>query len=392
MGMLSGVKVVDLSRVMSGPYCTALMADLGAEVIKIETPGTGDDSRRFGPYVNGYSVYFAQLNRNKKSVTLNLKEPAALDVLHRLVADADVVVENFRPGVAQRLGVDHATLSKINPRLVYLSISGFGQQGEMREQPAYDLVIQAMSGLMNITGRPDGDPTCVGESVADMWTGLFGSWAVLAALFARERTGEGRYIDLAMFDAMVALQVTAFSRLLADGHAPSRVGNQHPMTVPVNSFPTRDGHVVVVVSHDGAFRKFAAMIGAPALAEDPRFRDNASRRANEAALAALITKWTQAHAVEEVLAACREADIPAGPVWDLAQAHRQLQANASPLLQTAQHPAVGSLQFLLQPARFSESPSMQQRDPVLGEHTVEVLTGLGFDRDAIEKLRQGRAI
>jgi CoA:oxalate CoA-transferase len=392
MGMLSGVKVVDLSRVMSGPYCTALLADLGAEVIKIETPGGGDDSRRFGPYVNGYSVYFAQLNRNKKSVTLNLKESAALDVLNKLVADADVLVENFRPGVAQRLGVDHATLSKINPRLVYLSISGFGQESEMREQPAYDLVIQAMSGLMNITGHADGDPTCVGESVADMWTGLFGSWAVLAALFARERSGEGRYIDLAMFDAMTALQVTAFSRLVADGQAPSRVGNQHPMTVPVNSFPTRDGHVVVVVSHDGAFRNFATMIGRSSLAEDPRFRDNAARRTNEPELAAVITEWTKAHSVEEVLAACRKADIPAGPVWDLAQAHGQLQANASPLLQTVQHPAIGSLQLLLQPARFSDARSMQQRDPVLGEHTFEVLNRLGFSPDAIERLKQGRAI
>jgi CoA:oxalate CoA-transferase len=359
-------------------------------VIKIETPGSGDDARRFGPYVNGYSVYFAQLNRNKKSVTLNLKDAGALEV-HKLVAEVDVVVENFRPGVAARLGVDYATLSRINPRLVYLSISGFGQQGEMREQPAYDLVIQAMSGLMNITGAPDGPPTCVGESVADMWTGLFGSWSVLAALFARERGGPGRYIDLAMFDAMMALQVTAFSRLLADGRAPTRVGNQHPMTVPVNSFPARDGHVVVVVSHDGAFRKFAAMIGRPALADDPRFGDNAARQAHEAELRALVTEWMQAHSVEEVLAACREADIPAGPVWDLAQAHRQLQDNASPLLQAAQHPAIGGLQFMLQPARFSEAPASARRDPVLGEHTDEVLGGLGLGPSEIEQLKKRRA-
>ncbi len=328
----------------------------------VPTPGSGDDSRHFGPYVNGYSVYFAQLNRNKKSVTLNLKDAGALEVLHQLAAEVDVVVENFRPGVAHRLGVDYDTLSRINPRLVYLSISGFGQHGEMRAQPAYDLVIQAMSGLMNITGAPEGPPTCVGESVADMWTGLFGSWSVLAALFARERGGPGRYIDLAMFDAMMALQVTAFSRLLADGQAPSRVGNQHPMTVPVNSFPARDGHVVVVVSHDGAVRKFAALIGRPGLADDPRFAGNAARHAHEAELAALVSEWTRAHSVEEVLAACRESDIPAGPVWDLAQAHRQLQDNASPLLQAAQHPAIGSLQLLLQPARFSGAPAAARRD------------------------------
>jgi len=174
LGMLSGIKVVDLSRVMSGPYCTALLADMGAEVIKIETPQGGDDARHFGPYVNGHSIYFAQLNRNKKSVALNLKQPEACDALRKLVANADVVVENFRPGVAQRLGVDYASMSAINPRLVYLSISGFGQEGALRDQPAYDLVIQAMSGLMHITGDPQGGPTSVGESVADMWTGLFG--------------------------------------------------------------------------------------------------------------------------------------------------------------------------------------------------------------------------
>jgi CoA:oxalate CoA-transferase len=391
MGMLSGVRVLDLSRVMWGHFCTALLAALGGVFIKIETPGSGDDSRRFGPYVNGYSVYFAQLNRNKKSVTLNLKDPEALAVLHKMAAQVDVVVENFRPGVAQRLGVDYASLGALNPRLVYLSISGFGQEGEMREQPAYDLVIQAMSGLMNITGSPEGPPTAVGESVADMWTGLFGSWSVLAALLARERGGAGRYIDLAMFDAMMALQVTAFSRLLADGQAPSRVGNRHPMTAPVNSFPAKDGFVVVVVSHDGAFRKFAEIIGHPGLPEDPRFRDNAGRRAHDAELTALITGWTQTRPVAEILAACRNADIPAGPVWDLAQAHRQLQANGSPLLQTADHPVAGSLQFLLQPARFSDAPAAPQRDPVLGEHTVEVLTQFGVGEAEIDRLKQRRA-
>ncbi len=390
--MLSGIKVVDLSRVMSGPYCTALLADMGAEVIKIETPGSGDDARHFGPYVNDYSVYFAQLNRNKKSITLNLKQPEAIEVLRKLVADADVVVENFRPGVAQRLGVDYASLSAVNPRLVYLSISGFGQSGDLREQPAYDLVIQAMSGLMHITGNPDGDPTCVGESVADMWTGLFGSWSVLAALLARERGGPGRYIDLAMFDAMLALQVTAFSRLLADGQAPLRVGNRHPMTTPVDSFPARDGHVVLVVSHDGAFRKFAEMIGQPELADDPRFQDKAARSAHEKELKSIIAAWTRLHAVEQVLAACRQADIPAGPVWDLAQAHAQLQTQSGHMLHALPHPLCGPMQFMLQPARFSDAPAEPQRDPTLGEHTVEVLTGLGLDASEIEQLKQRKAI
>ncbi|WP_242490083.1 CaiB/BaiF CoA transferase family protein [Noviherbaspirillum cavernae] len=390
--MLSGIKVVDLSRVMSGPYCTALLADMGAEVIKIETPGSGDDSRHFGPHVNDYSVYFAQLNRNKKSITLNLKQPEACEVLRKLVADADVVVENFRPGVAKRLGVDYESLSAINPRLVYLSISGFGQSGNLREQPAYDLVIQAMSGLMHITGTPDGDPTCVGESIADMWTGLFGSWSILAALLSRERGGPGRYIDLAMFDAMLALQVTAFSRLLADGKAPMRVGNRHPMTTPVDSFPARDGHVVAVVSHDGAFRKFAAMIGKPELNDDPRFCNKTVRSANVDELKAIISAWTRTHTVEEVLSDCREADIPAGPVWDLATAHRQLQEQSTHMLHAMAHPLCGPMQFMQQPARFSDAPNEAQRDPMLGEHTVEVLKGLGMNDADIEQLKQRQAI
>jgi CoA:oxalate CoA-transferase len=391
MGMLSGIKVVDLSRVMSGPYCTALLADMGAEVIKIETPGSGDDARHFGPYVNGHSVYFAQLNRNKKSVALNLKQPEACDALRKLVANADVVVENFRPGVAQRLGVDYASMSAINPRLVYLSISGFGQEGALRDQPAYDLVIQAMSGLMHITGDPRGGPTSVGESVADMWTGLFGSWSVLAALLSRERGGPGRHIDLPMFDAMIALQVTAFSRLVADGQAPMRVGNRHPITTPVDSFAASDGHVVIVVSHDGAFRKFAALIGQAQLCEDPRFRDTAARRAHEPELKEIISAWMRGHSVDEVLAACRAADIPAGPVWDIERARRQLQEQGSPMLHTLQHPVCGPMQFIVQPARFSDEPCVPQRDPMLGEHTAEVLQGLGLTEPEIDRLTRRQA-
>ena len=391
MGMLSGIKVVDLSRVMSGPYCTALLADMGAEVVKIETPQGGDDARHFGPYVNGHSIYFAQLNRNKKSVALNLKQPEACDALRKLVANADVVVENFRPGVAQRLGVDYASMSAINPRLVYLSISGFGQEGALRDQPAYDLVIQAMSGLMHITGDPQGGPTSVGESVADMWTGLFGSWSVLAALLARERGGPGRHIDLPMFDAMIALQVTAFSRLLADGKAPMRVGNRHPITTPVDSFAARDGHVVIVVSHDGAFRKFAALMGQARLGDDPRFRDTAARRAHEPELKEIISAWMRGHSVDEVLAACRAADIPAGPVWDIERARRQLQEQDSPMLRTLEHPLGGPIQFVLQPARFSDESSSPRRDPMLGEHTTEVLEGLGLTEAEIDRLTRKQA-
>jgi CoA:oxalate CoA-transferase len=388
MGQLDALKVLDLSRVLSGPFCTALLADLGAEVIKIETPGGGDDSRRFGPFVQGESVYFALINRNKKSVTLNLREPRAQGLLAALARDADVVVENFRPGVAKRLGCDYPTLAAVNPRLVYLSISGFGQQGPKAGWPAYDLIIQAMSGVMSTTGAPDGPPTALGESLADLWTGLFGSWAVLAALAARARTGRGEHVDLAMFDAMLALQVTGLAQLQAGGRAPARVGSRHPVTTPVDAFATRDGYVAIVVPSDAQFARFAAVIGQPGLAEDPRFRDNASRRANEAALKAIIETWSRALTTEQAVAACHAAEIPAGPVWDLAQAARSDQSAARALVERVAHPALGALDLVRQPARFAGAGAPAPvREPRLGEHTAEILGRLGLAAEEVERLR-----
>jgi CoA:oxalate CoA-transferase len=393
MGQLDGLKVLDLSRVLSGPFCTALLADLGAEVIKIESPGGGDDSRRFGPFVQGESVYFALINRNKKSVTLNLRAPRAQALVGALARDADVVVENFRPGVAQRLGCDYATLARANPRLVYLSISGFGQRGPKAGWPAYDLIIQAMSGVMSITGAPDGPPTALGESLADLWTGLFGSWAVLAALTARAHTGRGEHIDLAMFDAMLALQLTGLAQLQASGQAPARVGSRHPVTTPVDAFATRDGHVAIVVPSDAQFARFAAVIGRPALADDPRFRDNASRRAREAELKAIIEAWSRPLATEAAVAACHAAEIPAGPVWDLAQAAGSDQSAARALLERVAHPAFGALDLVRQPAKFAGAGAPAPlREPRLGEHTDEVLARLGLGADELARLRAEGAI
>ena len=280
MSALSGVRVLDLSRVMSGPYCTAMLADLGAEVIKVETPGSGDDSRHFGPFVNGESVYFALLNRSKKSVALNLKHAKARELAQRLAAQSDVVVENFRPGVARRLGLDYATLSARNARIIYLSISGFGQEGPFAGRPAYDLIVQAMSGIMSITGQPDGAPTAVGESLADVATGMFGAFAITSALYRREQSGRGTHIDLAMFDSLLAMQLTALSRLRASGQAPARVGNRHPVTAPVDTFRARDGLVAMVVPGDAQFERLCEVIGRPELAEDERFKTNQIGRAH----------------------------------------------------------------------------------------------------------------
>ena len=278
---LAGLRVLDLSRVLSGPYCTALLADLGAEVIKIETPERGDDSRHFGPFRGGASVYFALINRNKKSVALNLKDARAQEIVLRLAGKCDVVVENFRPGVAARLGMDYATLAQRNPRLVYLSISGFGQEGPHAGWAAYDLIIQAMSGIMSVTGPPEGPPTALGESLGDLWTGLMGSWAVLAALHARARTGQGERIDLGMFDALISMQMTGLANLLATGQAPPRVGNRHPVTTPVNTYRCRDGLVALVVPSDAQFKALCEVMGRAELATEARFLKNPDRFAND---------------------------------------------------------------------------------------------------------------
>ncbi len=393
MSHLQGVRVLDLSRVMSGPYCTAMLADLGADVIKLETPGSGDDSRHFGPFVNGASVYFSVLNRRKRSVTLNLKHAKAKELARRLADGADVVVENFRPGVAARLGLDYATLSQSNPRLVYLSISGFGQQGPFADRPAYDLIVQAMSGLMSITGEPAGKPTAVGESFADVTTGMFGAFAVVSALFERERNGKGTHIDLAMFDSLVAMQSTALARLAATGTPPARVGNRHPVTVPVDTFQARDGLFAIVAPSDAHFRRLAALIGEPGLADDPRFVTNAARAQHEPELKKAIERWSMQHSVDECVASCARADIPAGPVWDLQQATTSEHARARDLLRPVEHPAFGRIGMVQQPARFSSAPSGgTTREPLLGEHTAAVLGELGLSKSEIDRLKAEGAI
>jgi CoA:oxalate CoA-transferase len=394
MSLLAGVRVLDLSRVMSGPYCTALLADLGAEVIKLETPGSGDDSRHFGPYVNGASLYFALLNRGKKSLTLNLKHPRARSLAQELATQCDVVVENFRPGVAARLGLDYATLARRQPRIVYLSISGFGQRGPFAERPAYDLIVQAMSGIMSITGQPEGPPTAVGESLADVATGMFGAFAITTALYEREQSGSGRHIDLAMFDSLVAMQLTALARLWASAEAPGRVGNRHPVTTPVDAFRAADGLVAMVVPSDAHFTRLCTAMEQPGLVEDARFRDNASRARHEPELKRLIEQWSSRLSVEELLTRCAKADIPAGPVWNLKQAAQSEHAVARALFHRVAHPAFGALEYPPQPARFSGlDGAAAAREPLLGEHTRELLREhLGLGDAELDELARDKAI
>jgi CoA:oxalate CoA-transferase len=385
---LDGLRVVDLSRVLAGPYCTALLGDLGAEVIKIEMPGGGDDARHFGPFRNGESLYFSVLNRNKKSISLNLKDPDGLAIVRDLVRRSDIVVENFRPGVSARLGVDYEALRAIKPDLVYASISGFGQDGPAAQLPAYDLIVQAASGLMSITGQQDSPPTRVGESVADVVAGLYASWAIMAALVRRERTGEGEHVDVAMLDSLMALQVTATTLHAATGVAPGRIGNRHPVSAPFDTFQAQDGLVVLVAANGAMFSRLAHLIDKPELVSDARFRTDGDRSRHERELKALIEEWTRARSVASVVDAAQDVGVPASPILDIGEALSTEQAKARRVVKSFDHPVAGVVPVVAQPIKFSGGTHNPERSPLLGEHTEEVLTRLlGFDGSVISGLR-----
>ncbi|AGI25585.1 CoA-transferase [Pseudomonas sp. ATCC 13867] len=363
---LMGVRVLDLSRVLAGPHCTAMLADLGAEVIKFEVPGHGDDSRHLGPFKDGESVYFGLINRGKRSVELDFKAPDDLQRFYRMVADADVVVENFRPGVTQRLGIDFDSLKRHNPRLIYASISGFGQNGPLSRRPAYDIVAQAMSGLMSVSGFPETGPTRSGEALGDLCAGVYAAWAISSALFAREHQGSSaQYIDVAMFDVLVSLQMTGLSNLFAHGRAPGLVGNRHPVSTPFDTYRAADGLVVIAVASDKLFRRFCESIGRAELAEDPRFADDPSRTCNEQALRAEIERWTGARSVEDACDLLLDAGVPASPVWNLAEATGSEQAQVRQLLV---QPGDGQPPLVPQPVYFNgRKPHAATRAPRLGE-------------------------
>lgn len=388
--MLDGVRVLDLSRVMSGPFCTAMFADLGAEVIKIEMPNAGDDSRHFGPFVDGESAYFMLLNRGKKSVTLDLKSDRGRDLLKALVAECDVVVENFRPGVAKRLGLHYEALKEINPALIYASISGFGQDGPLADRPAYDLIVQAMSGVMDITGQRDGPPTAVGESVVDICTGMFAAWGISTALFSRERTGKGRHLDIAMLDTMYSMMLTVLGMQLFTDRPPSRVGSRHPVTYPVDVFATTDGYIVMVITTDRAFGALCVVIGRPDMANEEKFRTNADRNANEAELKAAIEAWTSTLSREAAVAALAEAGLPAGPVLSVGDVAESEHIAHRGMMTPAPHPVFGDAPTVRQPVIFSDAEQASgASSPMLGEHTRQVLASvLGMQDSELDTLEK----
>lgn len=374
MPALSGIRVLDLSRVLAGPFCTSLLADIGADVVKVEPPN-GDDTRHLGPFAqgtSGTSVYFAMLNRDKRSIALDLKNDEDRHTLWSLAERADVLVENFRPGVADRLGVGAEAMLARNPGLVYASISGFGQTGEMSARPAYDLIIQAMSGIMETTGRPDGEPTKVGESIADLQAGLYGSWAICAALVERSRTGRGQHLDISMLDAMVSLQLTNASLLAAGGTPPTRVGNRHPVSTPFGVYRTADAPVVLAAANDRTFQNLLALIERPDLADHPDYRTDEARTAHEPEVRATIESWTRQYSAADIVVLAGRQGVPAGPVQDLQQAldsvsHRGVTGHF-------QHPSLEGMTALRQPVAFQNTPpAPPSTTPELDAHHAEII-------------------
>ncbi|HVA22023.1 MAG TPA: CoA transferase [Candidatus Micrarchaeia archaeon] len=367
------MRVVDLSHALAGPYCTMLLADLGADVIKVEPPGTGDQSRQWGPpFVAGESSYFLAVNRNKRSVCLDLKVGADRRTALRLAATADVVVENFKPGAAARLGLGAVALRRRHPRLIHASISGFGQN-----QPrlsGYDQIVQGTSGLMSLTGAADGPPTKVGVPVGDITAGMFCAHAILAALWERERTGGGRTIDVALNDALLALLTYQAGRLFASGAPPQRTGNHHPTIAPYGTFATADGFVNIAVGSDGQFRRFCDAIGAPELAQDPRFASNAERQAEQVALAAAIEARLRRGTRADWLQRLERSGIPAGPILDVAEAFASPLARDRAMVVAVDHPVAGPIGQVGAPWKLDgQSLPVRRPPPTLGQHTAEVL-------------------
>ena len=393
-GPLSGLTVLDLTRVLSGPYCTMMLGDMGARVIKVEQPGRGDDTRGWGPpFQKGESAYFLSVNRNKESVTLNFKHPQGRKVLEGLIERADVVVENFRPGTLARQGLDYDTLSAADPRLVYCSISGFGQTGPRRSEPGYDAVMQGEGGLMSITGPADGTPYRLGIAIADIVSGMFAAYGVALALLARERTGRGQFVDVGMLDSVAALLTYQAGICFATGEAPPRLGNQHPTIVPYETFTASDGDVVVAVGNDVLFGRLCDVIEMPALAKDSRFTTNQGRVEHQNTLRPLISDRIRSRPRDQWIEALKGVGVPCGAVRDLAQVLADPQLVDRMMVLPMMHPAAGPIQVLGVPVKLSETAgSVRTPPPVLGQHTHAVLAELGYDAGQITELKQGNVV
>ena len=386
---LAGVRMLDVTEHLAGPFCSMLLADMGVDVVKIERPGLGDTTRAQGPFAEkGISFAFTMVNRNKRSLTLNLKDRRGLEVARRLAAEIDIFLENFRPGVAGSLGLGYDVLRELNPRLIYCSISGFGQTGPYREQGGFDLIAQGMSGLMSVTGEPDGSPCKAGYPVTDLGTGMYAAYGILAALHHRDRTGEGQLVDTSLFECGVSWSIWHVARYLGTGVTPQPQGSAHPLSAPYQAFPTADGHIIVGGASQAIWPRFCRVLGATDLCEDPRFDTVAKRAVNAAELIALLEPSFRQRSSAEWSDLLTGAGVPCGPIKTIPQMLADPQARARDMIIEYDHPAAGPLTNIGNPVKLSSTPvALRVLPPTLGEHTEEILAQLGIPGPEIALLR-----
>ncbi len=395
MGPLEGVRVLDLSRVLTGPYCTMMLADFGAEVIKVEMPGRGDDTRGYGPpFIEGESCYFMSVNRNKKSITLNLKSPEGMEVLLKLARQADVIIENFRPGTTRKLKIAYEDIREINPRVIYCSISGFGQDGPHAARPGFDLILQGMGGLMGITGEEEGPPVKVGVAIADITAGMFAAYGIVSALYARERTGVGQYIDTSLLESQVALLTYMAGNYFGTGKNPPKMGSAHPNIVPYQAFRAADGkYINIAVGSERIWQSFCQAVGKEEWLDDPLCRTNKERVENRKVVVDMVADLIKARTSEEWLKIFAEAGVPCGPIYSLSEVFSDPQVLHREMLVRVPHPRAGEVALTGIPIKMSETPgAVRSHPPLLGEHTEEVLADLGYSPEDIKALREKGAI
>ncbi len=395
MKALDGVRVLDLTRALAGPFCTLMLGDYGADVIKIELPGSGDDTRTWGPpFIGEESAYFLSINRNKRSLTLNFREPKAVEVFLKLVGESDVVVENFTPGVMARLGIDYEAVKAVNPRIVFCSISGFGQTGPYKARPAYDQIMQGISGLMSITGDPAGEPEKIGIAVTDIGAGMWAAFSILAALRHRYETGEGQYIDIAMLDAQIAWLTYQAAFYFANNTPPQRLGKAHPTLVPYQGFMAQDGkYFNVAVGSERLWDRFCQGIGRQDLKDDPEYATNGDRVRNRAKIVPMLQEFFLTRTSTEWVTDLQAVSVPAGPINDLADVFADPQVIHREMLLEMPHPTLGSIKQTGLPLKFSVTPGgLDRHPPLLGEHNREILAGLGYSDADIAEMAAGAVI
>lgn len=393
-GVLDGIKVLDLSRVLAGPFCTMMLGDMGAEIVKVEAPGGSDDTRKWGPpFQSTESAYYLCANRNKRAVTINLKTEQGQKIIKELVKDSDVVIHNFKNGTMKKLGFDYADLKEINQALIFCSITGFGSNGPYRDYPGYDYIIQAMSGLMSITGTEESGPMKTGVAISDILTGLYAAIGIIGALYEKEQSGSGQSLDISLYDSQVSALVNVASNYLVSGELPKRLGNEHPNIVPYQTFETNDGDMVIAIGNDGQFRRFCSVIGMEELAKDRRFSTNASRLENREILTPMIAVKMKSKNAAEWLALLQKEGIPCGPINNLEKLFEDEQVKARDMVVQVEHPKAGPVSLVGSPLKFSRTPvTINRHPPTAGEHTEEVLLEMGLETEYIKQLKKENII